>query len=181
MAFHAENSGDLNEAKIHFQKATDVEQNFAEAYFNLARLSSSPSEYDLAERNFETALEIKNEYDECHYYFGKLLAKGERMSKDGTIILQPDPEEASKHFQNAIRINPKNFKSFYELGILLANQKKFVESFEALQKAITINPNFADGHYQLAVLLMNQSAQCALAKIRKPSAKTKVNKKTQKK
>ena len=88
--------------------------------------------------------------------------------------MQPNPEEAAKHFQNAIRINPKNFKSFYELGILLAHQKKFVESFKALQKAITINPNFADGHYQLAVLLMNQSAQCALSK-------TKVNKKTAKK
>ena len=56
LAFHSEKSGDINEAKIHFQKATDVEQNFAEAYFNLARLCTSPSEYEFAERNFETAL-----------------------------------------------------------------------------------------------------------------------------
>ena len=35
-------NGDLNEAKIHFQKATDIEQNFVEAYFHLARICHQP-------------------------------------------------------------------------------------------------------------------------------------------
>ena len=58
LAHHSERNGDINEAKIHFQKATDVNQNFVEAYFNLARILTSPSEHDQAVRNYETAIEI---------------------------------------------------------------------------------------------------------------------------
>ena len=61
----------ISEAKIHFQKATDIDQNFVQAYFNLARILTNPSEYDQAIRNFETALEIDPDFAECHYWFPK--------------------------------------------------------------------------------------------------------------
>ena len=152
---------------MHFQKATDVEQNFAEAYFNLARLSFTPAEYEFAERNFETALEIKKDFDECHYFLGKLLAKGEKMTKDGTLLIEPQRERAANHFREALKINPDNYKSYYELGILLSQQEEYIEAFDALHKSIKINPEFADGHYELAVLLMNESAQTVISKRKK--------------
>ena len=115
----------------------------------------------------ETALEIKKDFDECHYFFGKLLAKGEKMTKDGSLLVQPQTDRAIFHFQQAIKINPKNYKSFYELGILLSQQQQFKEAFDSLHKSIDINPNFANGHYQLAVLLMNESAQSEIKKAKR--------------
>ena len=86
------------------------------------------------------------------------------MTKDGTQIEQPKTERAIFHFKQAIEKNPKSYKYFYELGILLSQEGQFVEAFKCLQKSIEINPEFADGHYQLAVLLMNDSAQIVLLK-----------------
>ena len=115
-------------------------------------------------------------------FFGKLLSKGLKMTKDGTQIKQPQSERAIFHFKQAIKTNPKSYKSYYELGILLSKEEQFIEAFECLQKSIEINPEFADGHYQLAVLLMNQSAQAILNKngkrkrLKQPSSSPKAGK-----
>ena len=88
----------FNEAKIHFQKATDVDQNFVEAYFNLARILNSPAEHDQAVRNYETALEIDPKMSICHYWFAKLLTSGQKLANDGTLLSEPNPEKAKFHF-----------------------------------------------------------------------------------
>ena len=136
---------------------------------------TSPSEYELAERNFETAIEIKTDYDECHYFFGKLLAKGEKMNKDGTLVIEPQLDRANEQFNEAIRINPKNYKAHYQLGLLLYQQKDYLAAFDSLQEVIKINPQFAEGHYQLAVLLMDEQAQQAFGKRRKKSRNSKTS------
>jgi len=86
------------------------------------------------------------------------------MTKDGTLVIKPKLDLAEKHFREAIRINPKDFKSYFELGILLAKEKKYKDAFMSLNMSIKINPKFADGHYELAVLLMNKSAKKIISK-----------------
>ena len=88
------------------------------------------------------------------------------MTKDGTLLIEPQLERATSHFQKAIKFNPENYRSYYELGILLSEKEQFQDAFDCLQKSISINGNFAEGHYQLAVLLMNESAQLALSSAR---------------
>ena len=88
------------------------------------------------------------------------------MTKDGTLLIEPQLERATSHFQKAIKFNPENYRSYYELGILLSEKEQFQDAFDCLQKSIFINGNFAEGHYQLAVLLMNESAQLALSSAR---------------
>ena len=142
-----------------FKKATDIDQNFVQAYFNLARILTNPSEYDQAIRNFETALEIDPDFAECHYWFSKILISGKKLEADGTLIKKPDPERAERHLRKAIKINPKFYKAYYRLGLLLKDHEKYAESFENLSKAIKINPKFAEAHYHLAVLLMDEKSR----------------------
>ena len=172
LAHHSEKNGDLNEAKIHFQKATDIEQNFVEAYFHLARISTNPSEYDQAFRNYETALEIDPQMAECHYWFGKLLTTGEKLRNDGTLVWEPDPMRAEEHFRKAIKINPKYSNAYFKLGLLLKDLKRYYEAYQNLEKAISINPKLAEGHYHLAVLLMDANAQKAITKEKRKTAST---------
>ena len=141
-----------------------------DAYFNLARILTNPSEYDQAIRNYETALEIDPDFAECHYWFSKILISGEKLESDGTLIKKHDPERAERHLRKAIKINPKFSKAFYRLGLLLSDSGHYVEASEALGKAIKINPKFAEAHYHLAVLLMDKNARRAL--MAKPPAKT---------
>ena len=170
-------NGDISEAKIHFQKATEVDQNYAHAYFNLGRLCSlNPSEFDQAFRNLETALEIDPDFEDCHYYFGKLLTSGAQVTKDGSLVHKPDHKAAEDHFRQAIRINPKSATALFELGKLLFTKKMFFEAFQALEKSIKIDPRFADAHYELAVILMNEKASKIISQKLTSSRKKKIQK-----
>ena len=100
------------------------------------------------------------------------------MTKDGTRVARPQLSRAAEQFRESIKINPKNYKSHYQLGILLSKQQQYIEAFQSLSLSIKINPNFANGHYQLAVLLMNDHAQSALRKTKHIKAPTKVTPKS---
>ena len=156
LAHHVEKNGDLNEAKIHFQKASDVDQNFVEAYFNLARILKSPSEYDQAIRNYETALEINPNFAECHYWFAKALTSGERLKSDGSLVKEPNIKKAERHFSIATKLDPKFYKAFYRLGLILKEQGEYINAYKNFEQAIKLNPSFSKVHYSMAVLLMDK-------------------------
>ena len=141
---------------IYFQKATDIDQNFAEAYFRLAQTLDNPSEYELAYRNFETALEINPHLTECYFYFADLLARGEKLKKDGTLISEPELEKAEQNLHKAIEKDPTYHEAFYKLGKLLNKQKQFKKAYEAFKRCISIDDTYAEAHYEIALLMMNK-------------------------
>ena len=97
----------------NFQKASDLDQNFVLAYFHLAKILTNPSEYDQAYRNYETALEIKPDLSDCHYWFAKLLASGEKLKTDGSLIKEPEIDRAKDHLSKAIKINKEFSKAYF--------------------------------------------------------------------
>ena len=78
------------------------------------------------------------------------------------MIKKPDSERAERHLRKAIKIEPKFYKAYYRLGLLLKDHGKYTESFDNLSEAIRINPKFAEAHYHLAVLLMDEKARKSL-------------------
>jgi len=59
------------------------------------------------------------------------------------------PREAMMHFQNSLRIEPKQAPIQSNLGVLFLELGRASESLAHLQKALEIEPNFADAHYNL--------------------------------
>jgi tetratricopeptide (TPR) repeat protein len=169
---HSVANGDLNEAKLHFQKASDLDQNFVLAYFHLAKILTNPSEYDQAYRNYETALEIKPDLSECHYWFAKLLASGEKLKTDGSLIREPEINRAKDHLSKAIKINKKFAKAYFKLGLLLVEDGEYIDAMKNFESAITFNKDFAEAHYQIALLLMDEKASKILSKAKPKKAKT---------
>ena len=55
-------------------------------------------------------------------------------------------------FENAIKINPKNFSAFNNLGISYKKLKKYKESETNLLNSITINPNYVNAMVNLGNL-----------------------------
>ena len=137
MGNHCLETNDINEAKIHYQKATDIDQNYALAYFQLAKTLQNPSEFDQAFRNFETALEIDPSMTECHYHFANLLMKGEKLKNDGTLVIEPDLKRAESHLRKAVEIDDKFFLAHYKLGNLLCIQEKHSLSIRILCEMYT--------------------------------------------
>ena len=88
---------DFEEAKNNLEKATDIDQNHTLAYYHLARLLIDPEDYEKAKKNYLTAIDIDDNFADAHYYLGKLLAGGLKNDKDGTLVKQPEYEDAIIH------------------------------------------------------------------------------------
>ena len=101
---------------------------------------------------------------DCHYWFAKLLTTGERLSNDGTLLKEPKIDEAEKHFNRAIKINPNFAKAYYRLGLLLYSKKAYLSALDNFEHAIKLDPNFSKAHYSLAVLLMSNEASKIIEK-----------------
>lgn len=52
--------------------------------------------------------------------------------------------------RRAISLDPKMTKAHLQLGILLAEQKRFAEAIPSLVEAIRLDPNLSQAHYRLA-------------------------------
>ena len=159
---------------MHFQKASDLDQNFVLAYFHLAKILTNPSEYDQAYRNYETALEIDPNLADGHYWFSKLVSGGEKLKSDGSLIKEPEIERAKKHLRKAISINKSFAKAYFKLGLLLVEDKEYLDAMKNFESAISNDKDFAEAHYQIALLLMDENALKALSKPKPRSKRAKM-------
>ena len=79
----------VNETKAYFEKATQVDQNYTDAYYNLGRVLNAQGNLILLAGI--TRLQLKFLQIMLMYTgLGKLLAGGQKITKDGTLICEPD-------------------------------------------------------------------------------------------
>lgn len=68
-----------------------------------------------------------------------------------------DFQRASKHFQDAVALDPKHIPdAYYNFGVLLVKRGELAEAAECFRKAIQLEPDYADAHNDLGYLLERQ-------------------------
>jgi tetratricopeptide (TPR) repeat protein len=70
---------------------------------------------------------------------------------------QGRPDEAVRHFAEAIRINPNYYDAHFNMGVTLAAQGRFVEALNSFEEALRIRPNSARAHLEKALALARQA------------------------
>ena len=58
-------------------------------------------------------------------------------------------QEARQHFEEALRIMPRNFVALVDLGNLLTDQGDAADAIPLYQRALQVNPDFAAAYYDL--------------------------------
>ncbi|MBP3367070.1 MAG: tetratricopeptide repeat protein [Treponema sp.] len=58
-----------------------------------------------------------------------------------------DLRSAEQYLQKAAQKDPSNYRNYYQLGRVLAMQKKYDASLSAFKRAVSLNGNFAPAHY----------------------------------
>jgi tetratricopeptide (TPR) repeat protein len=133
--------GGVDEAIVHFQKALQINPDYAEAHNNLGNALLQKGQVDEAIAQYQKTLQIKPERAEVHNNLGyALLQKG-------------SVDEAIVHFQKALHINPDFAKAHYNLGNALLQKGQVDEAITHYQKALQINPDSVDVLNNLAWLL----------------------------
>jgi protein O-GlcNAc transferase len=102
----------------------------AVAHHNLGVMYYKEGKLDLAEQEFEKAIEINSDYGRAYYSLA-LLQVGQGNLEQGLINLV-----------KTTKLEPDNYKAFFDTGIVLGKLDRFAEAKEYFKKASVINPDF---------------------------------------
>jgi len=111
------------------EKALGKDSNLAEAYAVLGVVSYFGYwKWEEARKFFKKALEVDSTCMVAHLYYASFL----------DIVGEPD--EALKHANRAIKLEPYYHMPYQVKGTIYHNEKKYMESTNALRRSIELNP-----------------------------------------
>jgi tetratricopeptide (TPR) repeat protein len=144
LGYDLAHQGRTAEAIEHYQKALEINPDFAEAHNNLGTALLNQGRLEEASEHYHQALDKDPAFAEAHNNLGILL-----MKQGGTA-------EAVEEYRKAIELNPNRAEFYNNLGNLLATQGQSDEAIGQFQKAIEVEPDYAKAHYNLANILIAQ-------------------------
>ena len=127
------------QAKVWAERATEIDEDLAEAHAALATLNMNYYwDWFEAEQHFKRAIELNPNNADSHYGYGLYLRWLARF------------DEAISEANRAVLLAPPSFPFNLDLGLTLVAAKRYDEAFEQLQKTVEMYPNLGYGYFALA-------------------------------
>ena len=101
----------------------------------------SNANYDRAMRCFISAVKIKPDHIDTHYYIGLLH------------YFQKNIEDAYDRSTTIMNIDPTSHLGYYLKGLVFAEQGKYVDAINCYDQVIEIQPDYIGVHYQKCKIL----------------------------
>jgi type IV pilus biogenesis/stability protein PilW len=130
--------GQVDEAMARFQKALEIDPNYADAHSNLGLVLYRKGQVEKAIFEYQKALGIDPNNAKTHNDLGAALYQ----------IGQVD--EAMIQFQKALGIDPNYANAHDNLGIALLKKGRVDEAIVQFQEVVRLNPNDSDAQNNLA-------------------------------
>jgi Tfp pilus assembly protein PilF len=118
--------GEVDASIQEFQKAAQIDPNYARAFFNLGRVYARLDEPERALQNYRRALELSPNEAEIHLGLGNVLAR------------QGQQKVASEHFENAVKLKPDFADGHVALARSLAAQGKKQDAEKHYEQALQL-------------------------------------------
>jgi tetratricopeptide (TPR) repeat protein len=129
---------------IHnFERALQINPNYAEAHNNLGNVLLQQGQIDKALSHYTEALRLNPKYAEAHYNMAVILYGQGKIA------------EAITHYREAIRLRPDYVDAFYNLAAALDGQGDFQGAVANYSEAIRLKPDFVEAYNNLGVTLFN--------------------------
>ncbi len=122
-------TGKMNDARLAFEKAIKLNENYEEAYFSYG-VAHMDKDDKKAEEFLQKAISIKEAYPEAYYCLGLIYNKRE------------DYKTALKYLKLAIKYDPDYAEAYYAMKESYEGLKDFEKAVTVLKKATALNPNF---------------------------------------
>ena len=85
----------------------------------------------------------------AQYYYAMNLWKGQAASAAGAAPVEVDLARIEALLRRAAVLDPKFAKTFLQLGILLAEQRRYPAAIGELEKAVTLDPTLSQAFFRL--------------------------------
>ena len=132
--------GQLEQAAEHLKAAIALDSTSTDAYKNLGLVYVQDGKYDEATGaiNHLTPLDAKKAS-------AVWAAMAQAKKKKGDI------EGAKQAYAQAVKTDPSDSKSYYNLGNIQKDNKEYEDAIATYKKAIAQNPKFIEAYYNLAI------------------------------
>lgn len=67
----------------------------------------------------------------------------------GEVMLERDPSIAQKYFQEAVKVEPGNYKSYFGIARCLQQQNRYADALEQYEAALKLSPSHPELHYYM--------------------------------
>ena len=145
--------GRLDEGMAQFQKALEIDPNFAEAHYNLGNALACLRRFDEAIDQFQQALKITPDDAKARKNLGVALQFRDKI------------DEEIARFERIVESEPGNVRAHSCLGNALGARGRLAEAITQYQIALKIAPDDAGGSEQSGLALGNLS-RCRAAQQR---------------
>ncbi|HAX78233.1 MAG TPA: hypothetical protein DCY88_21040, partial [Cyanobacteria bacterium UBA11372] len=130
--------GKLDLAIACYQKAIQIQPNYAPAYNSLGIVYREKGQLEQAIQSYQKAIACQENYVQAYNNLGNALRD------DGKLDL------AIASYQQALKLDPDYINAHLNLGNALQQQGKFAQAIECLEQVIQRQPNYADAYSSLA-------------------------------
>ncbi len=139
-AIDLQNRNQLDDAKSLYNKIIEHDKKNSDAYHLLSLINLVEGKHDEAKKNIMTAIELQPEIAVYHSNYGNILYHSNNL------------EFAVQEHKRAIKLDKRNFQSFYGLGIIYSHLKNYEKSEENYLKALSIDNDSSVAHNNIANL-----------------------------
>jgi len=154
--------GEMEEARIHLNRALDIHPEFPQANNNLGVLLASENQTDRALTHFSRAIQYRPNLAEAHYNMANIL------------LTSGSSAMALTHYRQALESDPDYIHAadiYHRIGLILKARKLTRKAAETFQKALSLDPGHtqaagklaqiykAKGRYDMAISIYRQLLQ----------------------
>lgn len=132
------------EALNEINAALRLDQKYPKAYFLKGMIYKEIGDTSLAFSSFMTTIEQDPKSALAYEQIGLLFAG----RKD---------KRAIDYYQNALRIDPKNSLTRYNLGMFYQETGSVAAAMEVYKELISIDPNYSDAYYNMGYIIYTQN------------------------
>ncbi len=134
----------LEFSKTAALKSLELDNTYAPAYAQLAGINSVNRNYAAAEKNINRALALDDGNSLIISKAAEIARNGGRLDKNTEYLLQ------------AIKLNPLEYRYYYNLGIVYIWLGRWDEAYDAIEKYLYFRPEAAVQHAMIAHILVGQ-------------------------
>lgn len=139
-AIDLHNRNQLDDAKSLYQKIIQHDKGNSDAYHLLSLINLVEGKLDDAKKNIVKAIDLQPNIAVYHSNYGNILYHCN------------DLEFAIQEHKRSLKLDKKNFQSFYGLGVIYSHLKNYQKAEDNYKKAISLDNNSSVAHNNLANL-----------------------------
>jgi superkiller protein 3 len=166
-------NGNIAQARTLLEKATQEDQNFAQAFHALGTVYYTQGEFEKAIEMLRKSVELRNDNPNALTMLGNAYGKTGKFADakeaySKAISMHPQDAaltanlastqvnlgafpQAVELYRKAIELNPTDPEPYYNLGNTLGRNKQFEDALKAYRGATQLNPRYAEAWLYMGI------------------------------